>query len=129
MSSYIVTNRCIDRILSCVDINWVVKLGAMNKDELGQKLIKANIQATEQRYLTNPYLTKKQAEKRIKTYKFSEELPNKIQALKSLHCLHYQMSEGTIPNMRLYKLLEKLADKWAYDIVNELPEYDKAEWG
>ena len=93
-----------------------------------KKMLKLNIDATEQRY-TTPYLNPKEKKERIKSFRFGlvDALP--IQALKSLHCYSYQCSEGNIPNKKLYKLLEKLSKDIATHIIDEMPEYDKAEWG
>jgi hypothetical protein len=51
-----------------------------------------------------------------------------IQAYKSLGCLHYQCSEGTVPEEPLYKALELMQDRLAHQIVAALPEYEAAEW-
>lgn len=60
--------------------------------------------------------------------KLSETSRNKIQCLKSLNCLIYQCSEGSVVKTGLYKkLLEVKADLSA-DIISDLPEYDKAVW-
>ena len=53
---------------------------------------------------------------------------NKFQALKSMHCLKYQCSEGNVPKTPLYKFLEDLIHNWESYIINEIPEYKNAGW-
>jgi len=66
-------------------------------------------------------------------FKFQLVLTGRIsaaQAVKSLHCLHYQCCEGDVPDTwPAYKLLEALANAICYEIVSESPEYEMAEWG
>jgi len=53
---------------------------------------------------------------------------DKYQALKSMQCLRYQCSEGNVPKTKLYKFLELLISHWMDYIINEIPEYKKANW-
>lgn len=53
---------------------------------------------------------------------------NKFQCLKSMECLHYQCSEGNVPETKLYKFLSELIELWKNYIIEELPEYEKAQW-
>lgn len=64
------------------------------------------------------------------TYQFRwEPLTNRIQALKSLQCWHYQCSEGDIPETsELYKVADKVIGYLAQNIVSDLPEYNRAQW-
>ena len=124
MSSWIISNIGINRflgeILKCPDEKF--------KTNFGRKLLKMNIEATEQRYI-EPYLNQQQKKERLKNFRFSQQPINKIQSLKSLSCFLYQCSEGSIPKRKLYKEMRDKETALAFDIINELPEYDKAEWG
>lgn len=51
-----------------------------------------------------------------------------IQLFKHLQCLHYQMSEGEIPNTATYTNLETLINAIAVSLATHTPEYDKAAW-
>ena len=96
---------------------------------LGKKLLRMNIDATEQRY-TQPYLTPKEKKKAIKDFKFVNLGHIKpIQFLKSLNCFTYQCSEGNVPNRYIFKELTKLELDMAASICYNLPEYDQAIWG
>lgn len=125
MSSYIVDDKTINRILSKYCKDRPIKAC----DELGKKMIRMNIEATNQRYPEHPYLTEKQDKERINNYKFIYQEVTDLQALKSLRCYLYQCGEGNIDKRKLYKELKKTSLEWSYLIVNELKEYDEAEWG
>lgn len=48
--------------------------------------------------------------------------------LKSLHCWHYQCSEGDVPNDPLYKAFEEIIHAIEGALVRQMPQYDKATW-
>jgi len=50
------------------------------------------------------------------------------QGLKSLRCFLYQCSEGNIPETKIFKTLDRISDMVAWDIVDNIKEYDNAEW-
>jgi len=50
------------------------------------------------------------------------------QAVKSMHCLHYQCSEGDVPEEPLFKLLEDLTHAIESAIVTHSAEYELADW-
>jgi hypothetical protein len=125
MSSFIVEDKTIHRILSKLYKDKSTEYC----DEMGKKLLRMNIDATNQRYPEHPYLTKKEDNNRIRNYKFIWQKITDIQALKSLRCYLYQCGEGNIDKRKLYKELKKTSLEWAYNIVNELKEYEEAEWG
>jgi hypothetical protein len=136
MSSFMVEPLTIDRILSLLywkkyNDSWLSeqlrKAGhsmestkAMN--ELGMAMLEMNREAVNQRYNENGEVGEK--------YEFSVSLPADVfQALKSLRCFLYQCAEGTVPQKKLYKALSRIADYMTRDIVEELPQYQRAEWG
>lgn len=51
-----------------------------------------------------------------------------VQLYKSLNCYLYQCYEGNVPNLALYQLLDKVRYHLAGHIVDNLPQYDRAEW-
>jgi hypothetical protein len=126
MSSFIVSDECINNFLVFITRNF-----SQNKlqTELGQELLKMIIEATNQRYPANHYLTPEEDKERIANFEFKARNVSKIQGLKSLQCFLYQCSEGTVPRMKLYKLMRDFEYNMAKEIISELPEYDKAEWG
>ena len=54
---------------------------------------------------------------------------NKFEILKAIRCFLYQCAEGDVPETELYKAVEALSNDLAYDIINEMPEYENAVWG
>lgn len=56
-------------------------------------------------------------------------IPNRYQLLKSLRCFLYQCSEGDVPNTQLFKDVEEFAGNLALAIIEDSPEYEKANWG
>lgn len=53
---------------------------------------------------------------------------DRFQILKSASCPRYQCSEGDVPERPLYKALEGFIASLSYDIISDLPQYDKAQW-
>lgn len=56
---------------------------------------------------------------------YGETLPQK---LKHVQCFLYQCNEGDVPNMPLFKAVERLAEEMKNVIINELPAYQEASW-
>jgi len=92
-----------------------------SKNLIGRAFLELNQEAVYQRYCERAV---------VYPYEFPREIPCAlIQSFKSAQCLRYQCSEGNVPETELYKQLETLIAAMAESIVQELPEYDKAEWG
>lgn len=51
------------------------------------------------------------------------------QFYKTIECLHYQMSEGTVSQTELYKLVGNLMNNICIDIVHKSNMYNEAKWG
>ncbi len=67
---------------------------------------------------------------RVRSVRFHAELDvSPIQALKSLQCWLYQCTEGSVPETDLYKFFRELEGVMAVNIVEQLPEWEAAEWG
>ena len=47
---------------------------------------------------------------------------------KQLQCVRYQLSEGDVPDSKIYAKLEKLMSAIAEYVVDHLDEYDKYPW-
>jgi hypothetical protein len=139
MSAFLVGKQTIDRILSFVsfecrkseffkrqltkdlhvdfsDYSW--------RDKLGQKMWELNQLALGYRY---------GEEEEALRYSFFDVSASvsRIQMFKSLKCWLYQCAEGEIPEKSiLYKVFSReVALYLALRIVEETPDYDKAEWG
>ena len=143
MSAFVVEHKTINRIVSKLGRGdeWEIKhllapvLKAAEVDsqsveplqELGIALLVANVDAVQQRYpddlLDNLPGTIGET---LLNYRYRYEMTSRIQALKSLSCLHYQMAEGDVPERAIYKALQDLQGQWAIQIVQELPEYESA---
>jgi hypothetical protein len=99
--------------------------------EFGEELLKLNLMAYYSRY-GHLEEVKKDIKETVEGYKFEEiELKDRqyLQVLKSLHCFLYQCSEGDIPETPLFKCIEKISQLLAENIINKLPDYEKAAWG
>lgn len=98
----------------------------------GEELLKLNIIAFYDRYNHIDEI-KKEIKEAISEYAY-EDTPfydrQRIQVLKSIECFLYQCAEGEIPEKSsLYKALENIAGHIKSNIINKIPEYEKAIWG
>lgn len=126
MSAFIVSSLCVNRVLRglrALDTKFY-ETDLMEMDQikqLGQKILEMNARAVQARYGDNqdPGL-----------FEF-EILSNvsKVQSYKSLQCLLYQCTEGSVPDEQLFQRPEAHENRLARHIVNSLPEYETAEWG
>ena len=87
--------------------------------------IDLNIQALQERYGDSKEM--------YKDSKYIEKINvvldmDKIQLVKALQCLHYQCSEGNVPETKGYKELENVIREVVMSIIYSMPEYDEAEW-
>mgnify|MGYP000560194475 FL=1 len=60
--------------------------------------------------------------------KYTEASSCKVQLLKSLQCLIYQCSEGSVVKTGLYKKLIEVKNDLQDLIISDMPEYKKAVW-
>jgi hypothetical protein len=93
--------------------------------DLANDMFKLNCQAVKARY------GKGQAEEfRPLNFRYRTESPGtKMAVYKALQCWKYQCSEGNIPDSKLYKVMSKVLDRLAHEIVQDLPVYQKTNWG
>jgi len=93
--------------------------------DLAEDMFKLNIQGVDARY------GKGEAEK-FRNLNFVSQFVTgvtAVQAYKSLSCWLYQCSEGSIPETKFFCQMVELRKELAMDIVEGLPEHDKAIWG
>jgi len=135
MSAYIVDNVTIDRIVTWIEDRMRIIFPVLydrlmkevrapfynREDAIGLALLAMNVRAVNERYReTNP----------VPAYRYVCRGPvTDIQALKSLQCLRYQCSEGSVPESKLYTLINDIISDLAQHIVSFLPQYEAAEWG
>lgn len=142
MSAYIVEDETINRIVSyfadCEQQQkiWITsplsKLGyclgnpyLFQCKRLAEEMFTLNCQSIEGRYGDGA------AEDMSGGHAFVYQklsLLSRIQVLKSLACFLYQACEGGCEKSPLFKALEEIKGIMAYDILSDMPEYDKAEW-
>ena len=136
MSAFIVSEKCMTDII--YNLYWdhefkkwysTLKNNGYNEcedfDRLYQELYIMNRNAVIQRY------DEKEDSDYIKlpdVVNWNDGQLDKYQALKSMHCLRYQCSEGNVPETKLYKLLDEIIHDWESYIINRMPEYEKARW-
>lgn len=138
MSSYIVGNKTISRILTFLNnprhsssglsssVEYLLKdynydISTETKlNELGNYFLGMNNDAVNYRYDGNGP---------IQLEKFRTVPSTRIQILKSVQCLKYQCAEGFIVHTEFFRFLEELIRILACSIVDDIPEYEKAEWG
>ena len=133
MSSFMVEDKTINRILTF--LFWkgktiyfdseLEKLGITEEEhfnKLGGLMKALNRYAFNYRYNENNNL------KQELSFKWIEEETDIFQVLKSVSCLVYQCSEGNTEKKNLFKFLVKLENALKDKIIDDLPEYKKAEW-
>ena len=143
MSAFVVSDSTINRVVSWINNETVGSNGltygrigrilkgighAPDQDNfevnLGLAMFDLNVLAVNQRYGDG------EAEKfRPLDYAFKPATPGSVyQALKSLHCWHYQCAEGDVPETEFYKAFESVIHAIEGGIVSRLPQYEAAQW-
>ena len=130
MSAFFVSQECMQRVIAGVsylsdDGDYHIQgFGAVNGPatlgRLGTALFEMNDEALFARYNFEPI---------NEAFEYKPTKVSLCSSLKAMECLRYQCSEGSIPQSELYQGLGKAIGDLASVIVNELPEYKKAEWG
>jgi len=148
MSSFLVKPETIQRIVSLLYLAhnngqiWASSFQSLmarhlisvseskDRDALCKRLFELNVQAVHERYGDKDYTTMP-GPKGVKPeqYRFKILDANRVQVFMSVQCLIYQCSEGNVPKTKLFKFLEALENMLARSIVQQLPEYQKGEWG
>ena len=129
MSAFLVTEKT---LYNCMKAITKAQYSALYKDIDGsQKKFKVifmalnslNSLALKVRYNEEPAPGYKFCE-----IKYTEASSCKVQLLKSLQCLIYQCSEGSVVKTGLYKKLIEVKNDLMDLIVRDLPEYENAVW-
>lgn len=137
MSSFIVSNKLLNRIVTglyirknrelCHSFRTLAEIlevehFALSEEMIGQALHKMNCEAVKARYGSYKDMISEE-------YKSEPDFnASMVQIYKDIQCLSYQCAEGDIPESKLYKWLETLENTVAYNIIQELPEYENASW-
>lgn len=147
MSSWVVSNEVINAIATGISSNQRLKNNETDEeiykafkvsyddeqreDKLVRALLKMNVSATSQRYGGEAYETLPGRVKKtpINKLKYEYTPTSLIQLLKYLQCYLYQCSEGNIPNTKRYKILKDIETSLMFQVIDALPEYEKARWG
>ena len=124
MSSFIVSDRCIDHILSFLESNEAQLLvwepdAIPPTEKSGKALLRMNERAVNFRY---PSKENERRFFRSKEYVWNPLPTSKAQALKSIMCLSYQCTEGNIPESKLFKKLGKLERALAINMASRTDE-------
>ena len=90
-------------------------------NKLGQALKDMNTKAVNCRYNET---TKTDQYTHTPDYKI-----NIFHALKSLQCLLYQCCEGDIDQTELNKSMRQIEKSIMHEIIDKIPEYERANWG
>ena len=117
MSAFVVNNMTIHR---CLYGLVYAKLARGYSPSLGQKLLDLNVRAVNARYNEKDVAPKFED--------MGEMDVSKISAVKALHCLRYQCSEGDVPKDPLFKKISRAIEILSEDIVCNLPEWSKVPW-
>jgi hypothetical protein len=128
VSAYVVEKKTMDRVVATVyafpsrDVYYPELDG--DPDQIGSKLWNLNVRAVAERYGEKYDLCKQ-----LRLYKYrAPGYIDRLQQIKSIRCLLYQLSEGSVPKTKLYQELEDLCNQLMLAYISTLPEYDQAEW-
>lgn len=131
MSSFIVEDATINRVLGHMyfdrarttvvsDLRRIGINAETDPARLGLKMMQLNCRATGVRY----------REKYRAEYSYRLETCTRMQAIKSLTCWLYQCAEGKIPERsKLWRIMKEYRDDLAMAVIDEMPEYNAANWG
>lgn len=126
MSAFVTLEGVID------DVVCLLMPSAMDGDEmaneLGRKLWSMNVEAVQQRYQLPDDGDEMQGYRAaVASYTYVEpKSVGELQHYKSLSCLEYQCSEGSVPEQDLFKRISKLEDE-----LDELHRHPRSRpgWG
>ncbi len=136
MSAFIVAPECINSIVTYIHeksgrFGWLrdeFGYDVTQTQDLGRlvsALFMLNCTAVDERYGAGT--AAEDANKPLFTFRLCHRDP--VAVHKAACCLEYQCREGDVPEKPLFKALELIVARIAYDIVCALPAYDKAPWG
>jgi hypothetical protein len=136
MSSYIVDDDTINAVLAFAgtprargrytleDAGYDVS-GRGGLARLGADMFALNVEALRQRYGEGRAFCPGEP---VPMYAYTAEANhNRFAALKSLRCWLYQCAEGDVPEHPLCRALDQVRDAWQTAIIDDLPQYVRAE--
>ena len=101
-------------------------------EEVGKTLYAMNVNAVEQRYPDSDKLPGRYSDgKNLDEYRYESYLfkpLNIIQVYKIVGSYLYQCSEGDVPSLPLFKMMQRWRCALAMRIVESMPEYEQAPW-
>ena len=101
-----------------------------NPAELGAAMYGMNINAVEQRYPGGGDLPGTYTDgEHLDAYKYRRVEVSPIRVYKALSSYLYQCSEGDVFALPLYNALAEFKATLAEHMIENMPEYEKAEWG
>ena len=140
MSAFMVADETINRVVTW--LYWEVRKSEWLKrkvenelhldterqdfeQNLGQAMFELNIAGVNVRYGEG------EAKRyRDLAYRYTPAHGSKIQVLKSMQCFLYQCMEGEVVKKPLYRFFRNTIEVHLMEsIINDLPEYNQAEWG
>ena len=144
MSAFVVLDKTVNRIVAYLlagdgrdSAAPLVALGYHLHDgphaargEEGRRLVldlfAMNCRAVDERYDDHPARTEFHPEEFVHTLELP---PSATEVVKLMGCLHYQCTEGSVPEEPLYKALEQSQKLAALNAVESSPEYEALAWG
>lgn len=141
MSAFIVSTECMDRVVRGFALALTLPLSDELSNDLGRQLFALNVEAVRQRYGNADDMMAEGW--RAEDYTFTEpptlpDCPPLVDSYKAMQCLHYQCSEGNVPEQKLYSLLENATETVKRKIrtehrmfgeIEDTPEYQRSAWG
>ena len=136
MSAFIVSEDNLYRVINSItkiegytkDLKEIKEQAISQPKKLFNKLNTLNRYSISQRYEDEKFTKDNTYPFVLSKYNETVLNSNKYQNLKSLRCYLYQSCEGQAEGTDLYKLLNKISDDIAFDIVANSKEYKEAEW-
>ena len=131
MSAYIVDDETIYRAVTLLKRHSGREHKFLTDKEtvrLAQQLFALNVRAVRARYADADEVGMIPAAfdaERVLDYRHSGGL---LRLIKSAQCLHYQCSEGDVPNLPLYRRLNRAIGDACEDVVSSLAEWQALPW-
>lgn len=136
MSSFMISTDCMDNIIN--GLFWKHEFKNMHSSlyedqglmkaedfrKLAYRLFELNQKALMQRYNEK----KGASYNKIPDFKWEDKKVSNMQFLKSMACLRYQCSEGSVPRTKLFKWLSRVIDAYQSHVIYKIPAYTKAKW-
>ena len=125
MSAFFVEKETIDAAI-CAILRSGLIMSVERANTLGRSLWLMNAAALEQRYEdedATEYLDE------IYAYEWKPQRRDRVTLIRALDCLLYQCSEGNIPQTKLFKWAQSVADALAGPNLRSTQAYYNAPWG